>query len=221
MPTIAIIGAGPILGLSTAKLFGRNGFQVALVSRTQANLDKLVAELAGDGIEAAGFAGDVTDAASIESALTTVRERFGAIDVLSFAPVTKDPRVGTDIVGPLEMTVENTQKQLEVQLFGAINTVRAALPDMVERGSGTVLFTTAYASVQPLPFVANFGLAGATVRYYAATLHSELKEKGVHAAHISVGVYINTEPGTEADTVAKIYWDAYTDGEQAEYLFLP
>jgi short-subunit dehydrogenase len=221
MPTIAIIGAGPILGLSSARVFGRNGFKVALVSRTKANVDKLAAELATEGIEAAGFEGDVTDAASIEAAAAAIEAAFGPIDVLSFAPVTKEPRVGVDIVGPLEMTVENTKAQLEVQLFGAINTVRAFVPAMVARGTGTVLFTTAYASVQPMPMVANFGLAGATVRYYAATLHGELKEKGVHAAHVSVGVYLNTEPGTEADTVAKVYWDAYTDGEQPEFVHLP
>jgi short-subunit dehydrogenase len=41
MPTIAIVGAGPGLGLSIAKVFGRNAFQVALISRTQSTLDGL------------------------------------------------------------------------------------------------------------------------------------------------------------------------------------
>ncbi|MFI7099648.1 SDR family oxidoreductase [Streptomyces sp. NPDC050161] len=219
MPTIAIVGAGPILGLSAAKIFGSKGFKVALVSRTQENVDKLAADLAELGVEAAGFAGDVTDSASLAAAFTRVRERFGAVDVVSFAPVTKTPNVGVDIVGPEAMTVENTQAQLDVQLHGAIRTVREVLPEMVERGSGTMLFTTAYAAVEPLAFVANFGLAGSTVRYYARTLNSALAEKGVHVAHISVNAYINTEPGTEADTIAELYWDAYTKRDQAELIF--
>ena len=56
MPVIAIVGAGPGLGQSIARRFGREGFAVALISRTQSRLDDMVAELASRGIEAAGFA---------------------------------------------------------------------------------------------------------------------------------------------------------------------
>lgn len=69
MPTIAIVGAGSGLGLSIAKAFGDNGFSVALVSRTQEKLDTLAAELNEAGIEAAGFAADVMDPASVAAAL--------------------------------------------------------------------------------------------------------------------------------------------------------
>ncbi|MEV4229069.1 SDR family NAD(P)-dependent oxidoreductase, partial [Streptomyces bobili] len=51
MPVIAVIGAGPGLGLSIARRFGKEGFQVALVSRTQDKLDALAARLAEEGIE--------------------------------------------------------------------------------------------------------------------------------------------------------------------------
>lgn len=110
------------------------------------------------------------------------------------------PNVGVDIVGPEAMTVENTQAQPDVQLHGAIRTVRRILPEMVERGSGTPLFTTAYTAGEPLPFVANFGIAGPAVRYDARTLHSAEAGKGVHVAHISVNAYINTEPGKPRPT---------------------
>ncbi len=48
--TIAIIGAGPGLGRATARRFGREGFAVALLSRTQENVDQLAAELAEERI---------------------------------------------------------------------------------------------------------------------------------------------------------------------------
>jgi short-subunit dehydrogenase len=63
MPAIAVVGAGPGLGLSIAKRFGREGFVVGLISRTQKNLDPLTAELNAAGIMAAGFAADVTTTA--------------------------------------------------------------------------------------------------------------------------------------------------------------
>ncbi|OHV38451.1 hypothetical protein BCD49_13335 [Pseudofrankia sp. EUN1h] len=55
MPVIAIVGAGPGMGLEIARAFGEKGFTVALVARTAANLDALVSTLTGEGIEAAGF----------------------------------------------------------------------------------------------------------------------------------------------------------------------
>ncbi|MFF9508715.1 SDR family NAD(P)-dependent oxidoreductase [Streptomyces sp. NPDC014724] len=69
MPTIAIVGAGPGLGLSIAKVFGGHGYDVALLSRTKDKLDSLVAELAETGITAEGFATDVADPAQLTGAL--------------------------------------------------------------------------------------------------------------------------------------------------------
>lgn len=61
MPTIAIVGAGPGLGLSIAKVFGGHGYDVALIARDKGKLDALVAELAEAGITAEGFAADVAE----------------------------------------------------------------------------------------------------------------------------------------------------------------
>lgn len=61
MTTIAIVGAGAGLGQATAHRFGREGFSVALISRTQANVDKLAADLDEEGITARGYAANVRD----------------------------------------------------------------------------------------------------------------------------------------------------------------
>ncbi|MBB5826680.1 SDR family NAD(P)-dependent oxidoreductase [Micromonospora carbonacea] len=73
MPTIAIVGAGSGLGQSIAKTFGGNGFSVALVSRTQSKLDALAAELGQAGVDAAGFAADVMDRASLVDAFARIK----------------------------------------------------------------------------------------------------------------------------------------------------
>ena len=84
MPTIAIMGAGPGMGLAIAQTFGKEGHQVALLSRTPAKLDPVVAELTDQGIEAAAFAADVLDRPAIVSGLAAVKQRFGQIDVLDY-----------------------------------------------------------------------------------------------------------------------------------------
>ncbi|MFE5504773.1 SDR family NAD(P)-dependent oxidoreductase [Amycolatopsis japonica] len=80
--TLAIFGAGPVLGLSLARRFGREGFRIALVARTTENLDALVAELARDGVEASGFVADVYEPAQIAAAVTAI----GRIDAVAFNP---------------------------------------------------------------------------------------------------------------------------------------
>ncbi|XMN11137.1 SDR family NAD(P)-dependent oxidoreductase [Streptomyces griseobrunneus] len=88
MPTIAIVGAGPGLGLSIAKAFGSHGFDVTLISRNKDKLDTLVAELSETGITAEGFPADVADPDQLTGALQAAIARFGQIDVLEFSPHT-------------------------------------------------------------------------------------------------------------------------------------
>lgn len=64
MTTYALVGAGPGLGLASARRFGAAGHTVALLSRSAGHLDDLVAGLDGDGIQARGYTADVLDPAS-------------------------------------------------------------------------------------------------------------------------------------------------------------
>lgn len=213
MPVIAIVGAGPGLGLSIARRFGTEGFQVALISRTQEKLDALAAQLAEDGIEAAGFTADVTRPESLQAALTEVAERFGPIDVLEYSPA--DPGLTGAAAG--DATVADIQPQIDYYLYGAVAAVRQVLPAMTERGSGTLLFSTGASSVRPLGGAfGTIGVAAAALRNYAMGLNIDLAASGVHAAHVAIGVYIGSGPGTEPETIAEHYWDAHTKRDQPE-----
>jgi NADP-dependent 3-hydroxy acid dehydrogenase YdfG len=86
MPTIAVLGAGPSLGLSIARRFGSHDFAVGLVARSVERLDYLVRTLRNHGIQAAGFAADVTDRPSLVAALGQIEEQVGPIDVLEYSP---------------------------------------------------------------------------------------------------------------------------------------
>lgn len=68
--TIAVIGAGPGLGFSLAKTFGRHGFRIAMVSRTQEKLDQYAEELRNLDIEAKGFVAYNKERAAIKRCST-------------------------------------------------------------------------------------------------------------------------------------------------------
>ena len=217
MPVIAIVGAGPGLAQSIARRFGREGFTVALISRSPANLDTLTTELQRTGIEAAGFAADVRDRPSLTAALSAAADRLGPVDVLEYSPAARGGLAMTDV---LHVTAENVQAQVEFYVYGAITAVRAVLDGMLARGRGTLLFTTGASSAVTMPPMGNVGIAGAGLRNYALALHAALAGRGVYAAHVPLAVYIGSGgPETQPDTIAELYWDLYQTRDQPERLY--
>ncbi|GIH97406.1 SDR family NAD(P)-dependent oxidoreductase [Planobispora siamensis] len=231
--TLAIFGAGPVLGLSVARRFGREGFRVALVARTAANLDRLVAELAADGIEAAGFTADVYDRDQIAGAVAAIKRAYGRIDVAEFSPGGGD--MGEGIQAALDVDVENTQLILDRFLLSAVALVRQVLPDMVERGEGAILFTAGQSGLHPTPFLGNIGMAQAALRNYVHTLNASLADKGVYVGAVNVGAMIegsvphraitsSPEPlGFEPEVIhpdvfAGHFWDLYAIRDRPEAL---
>ncbi len=212
MPTIAIIGAGPGLGLAIARKFGQNGFRAALVSRNQEKLDALVAELTTEGIEAAGFAADAGDPEAIAAALGDARERFGSIDALEFSPHAGNAE---SMIDALDVSVDNLRPAVDTMLFGAVAAVQSVLPAMREQGSGTILLTAGSGSINPVPFFGALNTAQAATRNWAHNLHGALAGSGVYVAHVAIGVGIGEvapAPGYPFQTpaeLAELYWDLH------------
>jgi NAD(P)-dependent dehydrogenase (short-subunit alcohol dehydrogenase family) len=215
MPTLAIVGAGPGMGLAIARTFGKNGFNVALLAREQAKLDKLVAELANEGIMAAGFPADVADRPSLIAALAAVKERFGPVDVLEFSPANRS----LPVAGPVDVTVENLQPQIDFYIYGALTAVQQVLPEMLARGSGTLLFTTGASSVYPNPMMGNIGIATAGLRNWVHALHGALAERGVQVGHVAINAWIGQQPDAEPENIAPLYWALHTQRDQVELIF--
>jgi len=203
--TLAIIGAGPGLGLGVARAFGRRGFQVALIARTPATLEAMSAELAELGITAAGFAADIRDRDSLIDALAAAKARFGPIDVLEYSP----SPTGT-IAGASAVTVEDVAAQLDLHVLGAVAAVGQVLPDMLARGEGALLLTTGVSSTVPAPFLANVGMAMAALRNWAHTLHAELAPRGVYAATVTIASgIIPGDSVADPDVIGARYYDLY------------
>ncbi|MFC5824560.1 SDR family NAD(P)-dependent oxidoreductase [Nonomuraea insulae] len=217
MSVIAIVGAGPGMGLSIAKLFGAHGFEVALVARDAAKLDTLVNDLREAGVSAAAFTADVTDRPSLVTAFEQINKRFGRVDVLEYSPATRE----VEMAGPLETTPDNVQSQIEYYLYGAITAAAQVLPAMREAGAGTLLFTTGGGSITPHPAMGNINAAAAALRNWVLNLHQVLDGTGVHAAHVAISAWIGSgPPEAEPDAIASAYWDLHTARDRAEINYI-
>ena len=223
MSTIAIIGAGPGMGLAIARTFGSRGFQVALISRNQDKLDALAGQLGTKGITAAGFTADIMDRPSLVAALEAARARFGSIDVLEYSPAPHSPVPGVTMAAPSQTTVENMQPQIEYNLYGALEAARTVLPAMREAGAGTLLFTTGGGSVEPNPMLGNVNAAAAALRNWVINLNKELAGSGVYAAHIAISVWIGEGPEgfptATPEQIAPLYWELHKTRDRAEAIF--
>jgi len=219
MPTIAIVGAGPGLGASIAKVFGANGYDIALIARSKDNLDALLARLTQVGVSAAAFPADVTDRPALTAALHNASTRFGPIDVLEYSPYG-----GLERVTPTEVTVDNLQAQMDQHLYGAVTAVNAVLPAMLEAGTGTLLFTTGGGAINPYPMLATANAAQAAQRNWALNLRNVLADKGIYVANIAINVFIGTQPPAPGypyaapDDIARVYWDLHKRRAQAEHI---
>jgi len=213
MPLIAIIGAGPGLGLQIARAFGHRGFDVALVARDQSKLDALALSLDGEGIRARGFAADVSRPETVTTAIRAITADLGPVDVLEFSPANPDLAP----VDVLAVTPENLQPQIDFYLGGALAAVGAVLPDMIAAGTGTILVTTGGGSISPMPFLGNVNIAAAGLRNWALNLHGALADTGVYVAHVGITALIGAgHPDAEPDVIARAYLKLHDEREVAE-----
>ena len=164
------------------------------------------------------------DRATLATALEQAAAHFGGIDVLAVLPAPHTPVPGITMAGPLEVTVDNLQPQIDYYLYGAVTAARQVLPAMLEAGAGTLLFTTGDGSITPNPMMGNINAAAAALRNWVLNLNGALAGRGVYAAHVAISVWIGSNapagfPTAEADDIAAVYWDLYGSRDRAELEF--
>ncbi|GAA2833148.1 SDR family NAD(P)-dependent oxidoreductase [Nonomuraea rubra] len=229
--TVVVIGAGPGLGMSIAHRFGREGYAVALVSRSDARHAGYVASLAEAGVEAAAFVADVRDRGQAAAALDAIGERFGAIDVLYYGPgaTTLDAAPA-----PITSITSGDVQEAMGLVYPAVDLVGRVLPGMVERGEGGLLFAGGLSAVVPMPALGGLAVSSAALRNYSLTLNTALAGQGVYAGSLIIGglvergdihTHVVSQPERfgdvgirtlDPDLIAGTAWDLYTKRDRPE-----
>lgn len=118
------------IGRATAELFAQHGARIAVLDLDEAHSQQAAASLTGTGH--IGVACDVTNEASCKSAAAQAVATFGRVDILiNNAGITQPLKT-------LEISVENWQKVLDVNLTGVLLLSQALIPHMVEHGGGSI-----------------------------------------------------------------------------------
>ena len=184
---IVVTGAGSGMGAATARRLAAEGARVVLVGRHADALDAVAAEIAASGGRAYARASDITDADAMAALVDWVHAELGGVDVL-----VNNAGASSLVRNPLYLPEDQLAAVLHVNLVAVFRLVRLVLPDMLARGSGTILTVSSVAALSPgILGGAAYGAAKAAVRNFMTFLHNTFRAEGLRA--------ITVLPG-EADT---------------------
>jgi NAD(P)-dependent dehydrogenase (short-subunit alcohol dehydrogenase family) len=228
-PTVVVLGVGPGLGMSIAHRFGREGYEVVLVSRSGDRHAGYLAELADAGVTARAFALDLRDRGPLMSTLDAI----GPVDVVYYGPGATDLN---DLPGEITSTTSDEARAAMDWLYPAIDVVRHVLEDVIVRGGG-LLFAGGLSAVRPMPMLGALAPAAAALRNYAVTLNAALADKGVYAGTLTIGGIIErgdihrmveSRPEQfgalaghtlDPDDIAETAWQMFVKRDRAEEVF--
>jgi len=175
---IAITGASSGIGRATASACARAGMFVAVMARRGEMLDEIVAEIHEAGGRATAFKGDVTDPDSCAQFITHAEKQLGPLHAV-FA------NAGYGQEQPTWSTPEQDLRDIfETNFWGSINTVRPALPGMIERGRGHVIFCSSCLSKIGLPLFGAYSATKACQDHFGRAMRHELRSAGVHVSTV-------------------------------------
>lgn len=186
---VLVTGGDRGIGASVARLAAHTGADVAIGYHQRASAAaEVVAEIEALGRRAEAFQADIGDSAQARGMVAAVEERFGRIDGLV-------NNAGIMPTSPfLEMTEEEWDRVIRTDLYSVFHTTQAALPGMLEQGSGSVVNIASRLGQVGFAGVVHYASAKAGVMALTKSLAREFGQQGVRFNAVAPGV-TNTEMG--------------------------
>jgi glucose 1-dehydrogenase len=206
---VAIVtGASSGIGRAAAKALGQAGAAVVVnhlpagAPREQA--ERVAGEIAAAGGRAIAFAADVSQEAQVDAMVSAAVERFGTVHILV-------ANAGIERPAPIqEMTLEQWQSVLDVNLTGSFLCARAAVREFLRRGpdpgvsaaAGKIVLTSSVHQIVPWAYQSNYAASKGGLSMLMKSLAQELAPAKIRVNSVAPGAIrtgINTEAwGTDA-----------------------
>lgn len=180
--TIFLTGASSGIGEGLALAFARQGAVLGLAARRAELLADLARRCELAGGSARVFACDVVDAQAVESAADSFRQEFGRIDVLI-----ANAGIGGNDAATRSFEPQAVKKVIDVNLIGAVNSVHAVLPHMLDRGEGHLVAISSLAGSRGLPRSAAYCASKAAMNAFFESVRLDVQKRGVAVTIIQPG----------------------------------
>jgi short-subunit dehydrogenase len=179
---VAIVTGGSSgIGWALAKELAAQGAAVGVIARRHDRLEALVKDIEAAGGKAAWATADVTDRAQTVTAIHTLRDRLGPIDLLI-------ANSGIGMVTTINpMNVEDIEAMFRVNVFGVVYAIEAVLPEMLKRGSGHIAAVSSLAAYMAVPGESSYCASKAAVNSFMDGLRMQLKPHKIAVTTICPG----------------------------------
>ena len=214
-PSALIVGAGPGLGASLARVFTRDGGMRVMVAARRREALEAIARETGAGLATC----EATDAASVAALFEAAHAYFGAppqVVVYNASRRVRGAFVNVDAAA--------VEQAVRITAFGAFLVAQRAARGMLPGGRGAILFTGASAGVKGFAQSAAFAMGKFALRGLAQSLARELSPLGIHVGHVVVdgGIRPAGDAGADAkderldpDAIAASYLHLLTQPRNA------
>ncbi|WP_027001761.1 SDR family NAD(P)-dependent oxidoreductase [Hugenholtzia roseola] len=208
MALITIIGAGTGISDAVARLFGKKGYTIALLARTESKLQEQVQKLTAQGIKAVYAVADVSEADSLKNALFQIRDTQGHADMILYNAAAVSVK---DIV---EQDWETIKSQFDVNVGGAFHLAKLVLPFCLKENKGKIFFTGGGFALQGDPQWTSLSIGKAALRNLVQALAKRVENTNVHIAQVTVCGYVNPQDEKYSpDKIAEQYWKLFEQKE--------
>ncbi|TRW23318.1 3-ketoacyl-ACP reductase [Flavobacterium zepuense] len=184
-----ITGAGKGIGKAIALALAAEGTNVILLARTEADIEALAAEIKIHNVKALAVTADVADIASVNKAVAQALNEFGSIDILiNNAGVGKFGKF-------LDLSPEEFEQIIKINLFGTYYATRAVLPGMIEKQSGDIINISSTAGLRGAAATSAYSASKFAVMGLTESLMQEVRKHNIRVTALT--------PSTVATDMAK------------------
>ena len=187
--TALVTGAGKGIGKAVALALAQEGTNVILLARTTSDLEKIAAEVETLGVKALVVTADISNIESVNKAVEVALATFGTIDILvNNAGVGKFGKF-------LELSPEDFENIIKINLFGTYYATRAVLPGMIEQQSGDIINISSTAGLRGAAATSAYSASKFAVMGLTESLMQEVRKHNIRVTALT--------PSTVATDMAK------------------
>ncbi|KAJ3105640.1 hypothetical protein HDU97_007847 [Phlyctochytrium planicorne] len=203
---IVIAGFGPGISYSVAEKFGKAGYKLALVARTQSKVDNAAAEFSDIGVPAQGFATDLSKPDAAKKLIRKIRD-FGSIAIIFWNP-------SGSFASVLNASIQNLVDNFNLSTTSLLVAVQEAIDDL-RANQGAILVTgggMALENDMAVKFAVERGAGSAVIAESAARkavflLNETLKDDKVYAGEVTVLGRVGGTATLTPDAIAEAFWE--------------